>query len=66
MFGIWLLSSAVANALAGITGSYIDAISAEIGLNGFFCHFCFSTYRRRINNVFIKWHKIKRMMHGIK
>ena len=39
MFGIWLLSSAIANYLAGKTGSYIDAISSEIGLNGFFAIF---------------------------
>ncbi len=39
MFGIWFLSSAVANKLAGMTGSLIDKISAEHGLSSFFLIF---------------------------
>lgn len=36
MFGIWFLASAIANYLAGFTGSYIDKISEEFGLSAFF------------------------------
>ncbi len=39
MFGIWFLSSAVANKLAGMTGSLIDSISAQYGLSAFFLIF---------------------------
>ena len=39
MFGFWYLSSAFANYLGGITGSYIDKISNISGLSGFFLIF---------------------------
>ena len=39
MFGFWYLSSAFANYLGGITGSYIDKISDISGLSGFFLIF---------------------------
>ncbi|SFC55636.1 proton-dependent oligopeptide transporter, POT family [Parapedobacter composti] len=39
MFGIWFLSSAIANYLAGLSGSYIDRISEKYGLIGFFLIF---------------------------
>ncbi len=39
MFGFWLLASAIANFLGGITGSYIDQISADYGLSVFFLIF---------------------------
>ena len=65
MFGIWLLSSAIANYLAGITGSYIDAISSEIGLNGFFAIFALVPISAGLI-MFLLNGKIKRMMHGIK
>ena len=65
MFGIWLLSSAIANYLAGITGSYIDAISSEIGLNGFFAIFALVPISAGLV-MFLLNGKIKRMMHGIK
>ena len=65
MFGIWLLSSAIANYLAGKTGSYIDAISSEIGLNGFFAIFALVPISAGLV-MFLLNGKIKRMMHGIK
>ena len=39
MFGFWLLSSFFANLIGGFTGSYIDKISSNIGLTGFFLIF---------------------------
>jgi len=39
MFGIWFLSNAVANKLAGMTGSLIDTISEQYGLSSFFLIF---------------------------
>ena len=39
MFGIWFLSNAAANKLAGVTGSLIDTISAQFGLSSFFLIF---------------------------
>ncbi len=39
MFGIWFLSNAAANKLAGVTGSLIDTISAQYGLSSFFLIF---------------------------
>jgi POT family proton-dependent oligopeptide transporter len=39
MFGVWFMSSAIANFLAGMTGSYIDSISESVGLAGFFLIF---------------------------
>jgi len=39
MFGIWFLSNAAANKLAGMTGSLIDTISEQYGLSSFFLIF---------------------------
>jgi proton-dependent oligopeptide transporter, POT family len=39
MFGIWFLASAIANYIAGMSGSYIDKISEEYGLTVFFLIF---------------------------
>ena len=36
MFGVWFLATAIANYLAGWTGSYIDLISERYGLTTFF------------------------------
>ena len=41
MFGFWLLSSFFANLFGGLTGSYIDVISENVGLSGFFLIFAF-------------------------
>ena len=35
MFAIWLLSSAIANFFAGITGSYIDPVVQDYGMVSF-------------------------------
>ena len=65
MFGIWLLSSAVANFLAGITGSYIDSISNEIGLNGFFAIFALVPISAGLV-MFLLNNFLSKKMHGIK
>jgi POT family proton-dependent oligopeptide transporter len=39
MFGIWFISNFIANFLAGITGSYIDAITEKYSLTVFFLIF---------------------------
>lgn len=64
MFGIWFLASAIANYLAGFTGSYIDAISEEYGLATFFLIY---TLIPIIAGVIILGltGKIKKLMHGI-
>ena len=64
MFGVWFGATAVANYLAGWTGSYIDDISSQIGLVGFFL--MFTAIPIVIGLVLIAmggW--IKKMMHGI-
>lgn len=64
MFGIWFLASAIANYLAGFTGSYIDAISEKYGLSTFFLIY---TLIPIIAGVVILslTSKIKKLMHGI-
>ena len=39
MFGVWFLNSAIANKIAGSTGSYIDAISSQYSMSVFFLIF---------------------------
>lgn len=64
MFGVWFGATAVANYLAGWTGSYIDVISEEIGLVGFFLMFtAIPIVAGLILIAMGGW--IKKMMHGI-
>jgi POT family proton-dependent oligopeptide transporter len=64
MFGIWFLASAIANYLAGFTGSYIDAISEKYGLSTFFLIY---TLIPIVAGVVIlgMTGMIKKLMHGI-
>jgi POT family proton-dependent oligopeptide transporter len=64
MFGIWFLASAIANYLAGFTGSFIDDISAKYGLSTFFLIY---TLIPVIAGVVIlsMTGMIKKLMHGI-
>ena len=39
MFGVWFLNTAIANKIAGSTGSYIDAISSQYSMSVFFLIF---------------------------
>ena len=64
MFGIWFLASAIANSLAGFTGSYIDKISEEYGLTTFFLIY---TIIPVVAGIVIlgMTRMIRKMMHGI-
>ena len=64
MFGIWFGATAIANYLAGWTGSYIDTISEKYGLATFFLIFTAIPIVAGI----VVWclnGMIKRKMHGI-
>ena len=64
MFGVWFGATAVANYLAGWTGSYIDIISEQVGLSGFFLIFtAIPILAGIILLVMGGW--FKKMMHGI-
>ena len=64
MFAIWLLSSAVANFFAGITGSYIDPIVQDYGMSIFFL--IFTILPAFVGLLMILANKkIVAMMHGI-
>ncbi len=64
MFGIWFVATAIANYLAGKSGSFIDPISEKYGLTIFFLIFTVIP----VLSGFVIWMltpKIKKMMHGI-
>lgn len=64
MFGVWFGATAIANYLAGWTGSFIDPISEKYGLAFFFMIYTVIP----ILSGLIIWAltpKIKKMMHGI-
>ena len=64
MFAIWLLSSAIANFFAGITGSYIDPIVQDYGMSTFFL--IFTILPASVGLLMILANKkIVAMMHGI-
>jgi POT family proton-dependent oligopeptide transporter len=64
MFGFWFVCSAIANFLAGITGSYIDKISDAYGLSIFFLIFFLVPVLAGILMIILKPIIIKKM-HGI-
>ena len=64
MFGIWFLASAIANYLAGFTGSYIDAISEQYGLSTFFLIYTLIPIIAGVVILSLTG-KIKKLMHGI-
>jgi POT family proton-dependent oligopeptide transporter len=64
MFGVWFGATAIANYLAGFTGSYIDRISENFGLSTFFLIFTAIPVAAGI----VMWALngwIKEKMHGI-
>ncbi|MAI28285.1 MAG: hypothetical protein CMD11_01920 [Flavobacteriales bacterium] len=65
MFGFWLLSSAVANFLGGVTGSYIDLINDYFGIAAFFLLFAMIPIVAGIVMFLINKILVKKM-HGIK
>jgi POT family proton-dependent oligopeptide transporter len=64
MFGVWFLATAVANYLAGLTGSFIDPISEKYGLAFFFMIFTLIPILSGVV-IWILTPKIRKMMHGI-
>lgn len=65
MFGVWFGATALANYIAGWTGSYIDKISEEIGLSGFFLIFTAIPVFAGLILVLMNKFMLKKM-HGIK
>ncbi len=64
MFGVFFVANFVANYFGGLTGSYMNDISASIGLSGFFLLFAAVPITAAVVLVLINgW--MKKMMHGI-
>ena len=63
MFGFWLLSSFFANLIGGFTGSYINVISEQAGLSGFFLIFTLIPIGAGIV-MFLLNTFLKKKMHG--
>lgn len=64
MFGVWFCATAIANYLAGWSGSYIDPISEKYGLAFFFMIYTLIPVLSGII-IWVLTPKIKKMMHGI-
>lgn len=64
MFGLWFAASAVANMLAGLTGSLIDRITANYSISIFFMIFAFIPIAAGII-MFILNKSLVKKMHGI-
>jgi len=65
MFGVWFVANFIANLLAGITGSYIDPIVENYGLDTFFLIFTLIPIGAGILMLLIS-KKLVSMMHGIR
>ncbi|HVK97557.1 MAG TPA: hypothetical protein VM368_07065, partial [Flavisolibacter sp.] len=64
MFGIWFVANFIANWTAGITGSYIDAITEKYSMATFFLIFTFVPIGAGL--VMLALNKtLKKKMHGI-
>ena len=64
MFGVWFLNTALANKLAGMTGSYIDAISETYSLSTFFLIFTIIPIAAGLVLMSLNaW--MKKKMHGV-
>ncbi|MEM9935938.1 MAG: MFS transporter, partial [Bacteroidota bacterium] len=64
MFGVWFLANAIANYLAGFSGSFIDKISATYSISGFFLIFTLVPVAAGLV-MFALNPLLKRMMHGV-
>lgn len=64
MFGVWFCATAIANYLAGWSGSYIDPISEKYGLTFFFMIYTLIPVLSGVI-IWVLTPKIKKMMHGI-
>lgn len=65
MFGVWFLCTAIANYLAGFTGSYIDQVSENYGLSVFFFMFTALTAGAGVVIWLLNGFMVKKM-HGVK
>lgn len=64
MFGVWFVNTAIANKLAGVTGSYIDHISETYSMSTFFLIFTIIPITAGL--VFMSLNKwMHKKMHGI-
>ena len=64
MFGVWFLNAAIANKLAGVTGSYIDKISEAYSLGAFFLIFTIIPAAAGLVLILMnKW--MLKKMHGV-
>ena len=64
MFGVWFLNTAIANKLAGFSGSYIDDISKHYSMSIFFLIFTLIPIAAGVVLMLLdKW--MKKKMHGI-
>ena len=64
MFGVWFLNTAIANKLAGWTGSYIDRISEAYSLSTFFLIFTLIPIAAGLVLILMnRW--MLRKMHGV-
>ena len=64
MFGIWFTCNAIANFIAGITGSYIDKINEEYGMATFFLIFALLTSLAGLVMIILNKVLVKKM-HGV-
>jgi len=64
MFGVWFIMSAIANKLAGLTGSMIDTISATYSLSTFFLIFTVIPMIAAILMLVMNKWMVKKM-HGV-
>ena len=64
IFGVWFGATAVANYLGGMTASFIEPISEEYGLSGFFLIFFFIPIAAGLVLIALT-PMIKKKMHGI-
>lgn len=65
MFGVWFISSFVANLLGGITGSYIDYIVETYSMASFFMIFTLIPIGAGLIMLLLN-SKLVKMMHGIR
>jgi POT family proton-dependent oligopeptide transporter len=64
MFGVWFTASAIANWLAGKTGSLIDKISAEYSMSAFFLIFTVLAIAAGLVVILLNGF-LKKRMHGV-
>lgn len=64
LFGFWFLASAIANYLAGWTGSFVDDITEKYSMSAFFLIYTFIPLTAALVLVLINGY-LKKKMHGI-